>query len=276
MIYAYTGKTGSGKTFQMVRDAYSKWHSGYDIYSNTVLFFAKRKEAGKTAKEVPAAFSIGEKIRHFVYRNTLKLFRKPYKPLKRGNISYFTNINEIIHVRNAVILFDEAQVLFNARLWDSLPPEFQYKLQQHRKHDLHLYCTTQNLGTIDITYRRLIHGWYHHEKVFGIGKKLVLLGFFRQNEKDIDMIYNTVDDLKADTVKTRRFLIHKLKRRLYDTFYDIGFKRFRTIWRVNMNLINDHKFTSDWIMLPKEMTLAEGLKAISSSGLGSKQRRYRN
>lgn len=123
MITAFTGKTGSGKTFNMIKIAFSEWKRGVNIYSNTYLHF--------------------EKYRH-KYDNA-------------GKIVYFENIRDIIDARDAIVLFDEAQVLFNARQWESLPEEFQYKLQQSRKHKIDLFCTTQNLGTIDITYRRLIH-----------------------------------------------------------------------------------------------------------------------
>ena len=177
MIYAFTGKTGSGKTFRMVKYAYKEWLHGSDVYSNTVLLF--------------------ETARLPIWWKFKKLFKKP----QRGRITYFEDITEILEARNGVILFDEAQVLFNARSWESLPKEFQYKLQQHRKHRLDLYCTTQNMGAIDITYRRLVQFWYHHESAFQLRENPVWFGFFRANMKDVDLLYNTVDDLKVDDIK---------------------------------------------------------------------------
>jgi len=211
MIWAFTGKTGSGKTFHMVSLAYQQWKDGRDIYSNTILFFDKMNKG----------YTIWERLKAFLFRYELC----------RGRIIYFEEISEILEVHDGLILFDEAQVLFNARQWESLPAEFQYKLQQHRKHQLDLYCTTQNMGAIDITYRRLVQIWIHHDNIFQMGN--VWFGIFMKKWKDVDRLYNSVDDLMVEDVKTKLFFIGFWSKRLYDTFYDIGFKRLRKIWATN-------------------------------------------
>lgn len=199
MIYAFTGKTGSGKTYNMVKTAFKHWKKGTNVFSNIPLFFDKNVKN---------------------YNNNRAKF---------GRIEYFTDISDIIHVKNGIILFDEAQVLFNARHWESLPPEFSYKMQQHRKHGLHLFCTTQNLGTIDINYRRLIQGWQHCEQKFQIGvSPFILCGLFFKKTKDIDELYNNIDDIKVNDLKVRPFLIGKWSKTLYDTMFDIGFKRLKS------------------------------------------------
>lgn len=245
MIYAFTGKTGSGKTFNMIRLAYRHWLSGTDIYSNTILMFKNTK------------IGTVEKIFHYLwYVTTLKIIREPYKAKKRGRIIYFEDISEILEARNGLILFDEAQVLFSARQWESLPMEFTYKLQQHRKHRLDLYCTTQNMGTIDIMYRRLVQRWFHHRVIFQIGESPVNLGLFKIEEKDVDMLYNSVDDLLVDTIKTKLFIIHRFKKRLYDTFYDIGFKAFKTLWLSSLDEKTNRFKGIAWI-IPKEITIQQ-------------------
>lgn len=251
MIYAYTGKTGSGKTFSMVKDAYEMWKAGADIYSNTILKFEQADEKR-------------------IYTRLYRLFRK--RAPKRGRIIYFEDISEILEAKRGVILFDEAQVLFNARQWESLPEEFQYKLQQHRKHRLDLLCTTQNMGTIDISYRRLVQVWHHHYKVAQLGQERSLLGLFRREQKDIDELYNTVDDLKVETLATNYFLIHALKRRLYDTFFDIGFKRFKTIWQITKNSSGfDHKA----YIIPKTLKFENALRSISLLQSGSNRSKWK-
>lgn len=235
MIYAYTGKTGSGKTYKMVQEAFRLWRNGSDIYSNTNLFFEKYKR----------------------------------KKWKTGRIVYFENINDILDAQNAVILFDEAQVLFNARLWEALPAEFQYKLQQHRKHKLTLLCTTQSLKAIDITYRRLIHFWFHCEDVIALlGKRNPsIISLHRIKEKDTDAIHeNEVDETKVDDINKSLFVIAVWKRRLYDTLYDIGFRRFKTLWLQELKSPeneNKSQSTSKLMILPKEMSLSEGQRLIS-------------
>ena len=49
MIKAYTGKTGSGKTYLMVKEAFEYYKKGVNIYSNTVLTFPKKPKYGKIA-----------------------------------------------------------------------------------------------------------------------------------------------------------------------------------------------------------------------------------
>lgn len=236
----------------MVRAAYEAWRQGTDIYSNTVLFFDNY--AHKT-----------------ILRRLYELLR-PKNKTRFGKIVYFQEISEILHVHDGLILFDEGQVLFNARNWESLPDDFQYKLQQHRKHNLSLLVTTQNLRTIDITYRRLIHQWIHCERLFSLGRDpRLVISFNRKNFKDIDQIYNDVDDLKVETLASRWFLIHFFSKRLYDTMYDIGFRRFRTLWLSHFD--ENLKIKETWMILPKKMSLKDGLRELSSSKLALNPKR---
>jgi len=261
MIVAFTGKTGSGKTFHMVKKAYSMWKDGVDVYSNTILEFEPKQWLDtEQTKPNPKYARYCEKI-------------KPH----RGRITYFEEISELLEVKNGLILIDEAQVLFNARNWENLPYEFQYKLQQHRKHQLDLFCTTQNMGTIDITYRRLVQAWYHHYDVFaflGI-RNPSIFSVHRVDTKDIDQLYNTVDDLIVDTVDTSHFIIHRFKKRLYDTMYDIGFKRFKTICLEELNTTTMKYEQLFWI-IPKQMKLKDVLSAkrLYQSALGTSKSPY--
>lgn len=249
MIWAFTGKTGSGKTFRMIKEAYKYWKRGIDVYSNTILLFDKNGQAGKNIVEYPALFSRYERF----------LAKVKIKYASRGRIMYFENIEEILDIKNGLILFDEAQVIFNARQWENLPSEFQYKLQQHRKHRIDFFCTTQNLGTIDITYRRLIQAWFHCRCLFQLGQSpRIWFGIYSLEIKDVDDIYNSVDDLKANIIKKRPFLIHRFSQRLYNTMYDIGFKRFKTLWLTQYN--EEMKKLNMYLVIPKNLLLKDVLR----------------
>lgn len=257
MIYAWTGKTGSSKTFRMVRAAYPRWLRGETIYSNTKLFF----EATKVQRVFDFLWSLGPRL-------VFLALRKAYVPPKRGKIIYFEDISEILDAYNGTILFDEAQVLFSSRQWESLPMEFQYKLQQHRKHELDLFCTTQNMAAIDITYRRLVHVWIHCERFMAIGENPVWLGIFREKHKDVDYLYNSVDDLatpEKETIfknpKIKYFIIWRFSRRLYDTMYDIGFRRFKVLWMMTKQSTSHLKAT--WMIIPKNVQLSSVPRALS-------------
>lgn len=286
MIFAYTGKTGSGKTYRMTKDAFHAWKQGIDIYSNTILLF----EIIDSRTLWVRLFCWLKKINydtfceggHYIRKKETKVnldFKsvhtypagKEYRR-RRGRIRYFEDITEILEARDGIILFDEAQVLFNAREWESLPAEFMYKLQQSRKHNLDLFCTTQSLSRIDIVYRQLVHTWYHHECVWQLGQNPVWFGVFRQHIKDIDELFNQVDDNRVPNLKSHIFLIHRLKVRLYDTLFDIGFKRFKTLWQTTMDQSGQpqHKV----MIVPRRLDLSSALRQMSLFRSGSSRTRF--
>lgn len=234
MIFLYTGKTGSGKTFQMMKDVYPRWLKGEMIYSNTALFFENYGGPNNAnILENPEYFTIWEKCVNFIAFNwSLRVSKKKYEPLHRGNIVYFDDISELIEINNAVIVMDEAQNVLDAYNWENTPPELRNKLRAHRHDNLDLYATTQNMGTIDINMRRLVQRWSHCKDkfaLFGI-RNPSLLTYHIREYKDIDQLTNKVDDLLVDTVDTTHFFIHLWTRKLYDTLYDIGFKHFKILW----------------------------------------------
>jgi len=233
MIYAYTGKTGSGKTKSMIEDIYPRWLRGKDVYANTLLLFEKfGGKAGSNILDNPENFSSMERFFNRIKFWYCLKFNKDYVPRRRGRIIYFEDITELLEVRNGIILVDEGQALLEARNWEQLPAEFSNKLRQHRKHNLDLYVTTQNLGTIDINLRRLVQVWVHCTDVFALLTKRNPSWFtvHRKDLKDIDQLYNNVDDLLVENLSTKYFSISFLSRRLYDTYFDIGFTTLKCVW----------------------------------------------
>jgi len=233
MIFAYTGKTGSGKTYQMIKDAFPRWYNGMDIYSNTFLLFEKfGGKGGSNIMDSKENFTLSERITNYIYFKYCLWFDKDYFPKRRGRIIYFEDITELLEVRNGIILVDEGQALLEARNWEQLPAEFSNKLRQHRKHNLDLYVTTQNLGTIDINLRRLVQVWVHCTDIFAFlwKRNPSWLSIHRKDWKDIDQLYNNVDDLMVDNLKSTYFSINLLTKRYYDTYYDIGFSTLKAVW----------------------------------------------
>jgi len=211
MIYAFTGKTGSGKTFSMVKMAHEKWLEGTDIYSNTILFFSAFNQPHRiNIADNPDLFTLWERFKYSIIKLWGRTFKKQIEPFRRGKIVYFQEIQEIIEITDGIVLFDEAQVLFNARNWESLPDVFQYKLQQSRKHKIDLLCTTQNIKRIDIVYRELIHRWFHFEKMWSFGEPMII-GNFKQLEKDLDEYIDGQGPELVPVINEKTFLIHKWK-----------------------------------------------------------------
>lgn len=262
MIFAFTGKTGSGKTYSMAKAAYKRWKRGEDLYTNTYFKFCPAHLYNKPIdiENCPELFTRYEKAKYFVtlHLKNIAICNKIYDfsqyTITRGRVFMFEEISEVLEVKNGVLFFDEGQSLFEARNWENMPFEFSNKLRQHRKHRLDLYVTTQNLGTIDINYRRLVQNWIHCECVFQLGRSpRIWFGLFLRKKKDIDELYNNVDDLKVTTLKTNFFFIHAWSRILYDTMYDIGFKRFKIIC---LTQIKNMKTTRKYLIIPKRMSLS--------------------
>jgi len=258
MIYVYTGKNGSGKTWSMARHAYRAWRRGHDVYTNTPLFFCHL--------DISSAISISDNRKYFSVIEQIIYFIFRY-PFKRGRIVFFRRLDEIIHARNGLILFDEGQALFNARSWDSLPEEFQYMLQQHRKYSLDLYTTTPNYNSIDPVYRRLVHKWYYHKRILPLG----FMSLHFRYTKDEEEITTTADELQVTNKFTWPFIVSIFHKKIYDTMYDIGFKRFQIIWINNQSKSKqDSKIQSKdssqrvLMIIPQNTTLKDALRAISS------------
>lgn len=246
MIYLYSGATGSGKTSRAVRQAFNDWKQGIDIFSNIQLYFNEN------------------------YKD---------KKGKVGRIYYFDVIDEIMDVTDGTILFDDAGVLFNAKSWEKIPIEFVHKLQLQRHHRLDLIATVPKIKTVHIDYRRLVHAWYYLDYKFKIGsqrKPKTILTVYGIQQKDPDDIEEVNTDALASNVKNWRGVEKRGKirfiwyysKKYYDTHAKINFRRYKAIWL--MNKINQQV----WI-LPKEMSLSEGLRLFTSLNYRLRQSKSR-
>lgn len=211
-----SGKTGSGKTWDAVHLAHWFWRHGMDGGANTPLFFTKYRDGrgGERIDRQPEHFSLLEKMR---YKTTGEV-------LRHGTIDYFDTIDEVFHWKDRWILFDEGQTLFRNYDWESVPRLFLQKLEQNRKHELHLITTAQRVKAVNINYRELIQDWKHFETIID------LFGFhvYRCKVKDVDFITENLQEANIPTLKLEGLFNFKLitpwSRRIYDTMYDIGFE----------------------------------------------------
>ena len=114
MIIMYKGRRGAGKTLTMVKDALSFYDNGWTIYSN---------------------FDISI----------------PYKKISNEDIINLPNNKGI---RDCVLMIDEIQTIIDSRRSmksDNL--NFSYFIQQIRKRNIILLCTTQFTRTTDLRLR---------------------------------------------------------------------------------------------------------------------------
>lgn len=217
-MYIITGKTGSGKTYNTVKAVYPRWLAGVDIYANMELYFDPTIEI---------------KIYNAIKKAICKITRKNYKPKRHGQIFYFYDIDEIKHIKNAIILLDEGQEYLGAYNWKTNDQEFIKKLRMQRKQQLDIYTTSQNISALDINYRKLVQGLYYCRSRF----HTPLSYHYTIEKKDTYELYNKdADDLKIKTNAVKKKIILKIfNKRLYNTFEEISSKALKIVWLIAGN-----------------------------------------
>lgn len=148
-IYLYTGTPGSGKSLHMAAEIY--WHvrmkrrciCNFEIDKN--IF----KDGGKA----------------FVYVENDEL---DFEYLEQSSRDYFAN--HPYKEGSLKLYIDEAQLLFNARDWNSASRKDWIKFfTQHRKLGYDVYLITQFDTMLDKQIRALIEYEYKHRKLNNIG-----------------------------------------------------------------------------------------------------------
>lgn len=114
MMALYKGRRGSGKTITMVKDAFLNYKKGWIIYRNFNASFGN--------------FIDNEEI---------------------------INLDKHSTIQNALLMIDEIQIFFDSR--QSMRKkniQFSNFIQQVRKRNLIILCTTQYSNTIDLRLRQ--------------------------------------------------------------------------------------------------------------------------
>src|SRR3712207_2524163 len=85
----------------------------------------------------------------------MKKGRKVYANYRMQGAEYFKELSDIVNVRNALILIDEAGIYLPAQAWKSIPFEFIRQLRQHRHDGLDLWYTAQDMQDVATYLRRI-------------------------------------------------------------------------------------------------------------------------
>jgi len=117
VIVLYKGRRGAGKTLTMTKDAYNYYCMGWNVYSNIEFQF-------------------------------------PHEYISENDI---ISIDADSSINNCVLVIDEIQVLLDSRRSSrGRNVDFSYFIQQIRKRNIILLCTTQFTGTVDLRLREHI------------------------------------------------------------------------------------------------------------------------
>jgi len=199
MIYAVTGKPGSGKSYFLVRMAKYYLERGVNVYSN---------------------IKINEK------QLNLKPFKPLFrKPLKLGECYFWQSLADFRYIHDGIVLLDEAGAYFEPREWAKFSLEDRVKFQQHRKQKLDILLSVQNFARVDAIIRQLTNTVYECRH---IGKL-----FWRS-----EYVPEEVHLKKRKRISRKWYWFDKQIADAYDTFATVNllenptreFKRMRTFF----------------------------------------------
>ena len=189
MITLITGLTGSGKTFFGTKLLQEQWKLGATIYSNTPLIFSEDNE----------------------------------------RVEKWTQLAELYGLHNGIIFIDEAQKLFDARRWQSLPMSFAEKIAQHRKHFLDFITTAQDVGHIDLRFRGLVHEIYACQSLLRLPaneREYPIFQVIRVIKKKRVLSDNDRLVWEREGKPRYMFLSRFWTKKIYETYADIGLERY--------------------------------------------------
>lgn len=160
MITVFVGKPGKGKTYTLTRLAYKFLKQGKDVYTNFPMDFE-----------------------HLLDDSC-------------GHVYYWQDIFDIVPIKKGEIFMDELQIYINSRRWKDMPPDVEYKFQQHRKHDCNIWGSVQNIKRLDTTAREVTQDIFELKR---IGR------LFMQSEFSID----DLDKDKRDCLSRSWYFLDK-------------------------------------------------------------------
>jgi len=140
MIVIFSGLPGSGKSYKM----------GQTLVG---ILYRNKKLCEKTG------------IKRMVWTN-LKLKEEVEQEFE-GFFEYWTELRQLIPLRDVDVFIDEVGTYFDARLWETLSLEMRRWLNQHRKFGIELYGTAQDFAQVDKAFRRLTSDLLYITKLAG-------------------------------------------------------------------------------------------------------------
>ncbi len=203
MIYLITGKPGTGKTLTSVKLGYDFIRQGRDVYYNFQVDY--------TPLDIKQTW-----LSKLWHRLLVALdFEKPredWGKVYRWGRTKLAGLKEFPSINKGVIIMDEGHIWVNSREYTDLPPEFHYKVAQHRKDGLDIYIISQHEARIDKVIRELVNDVINLHK-FPDGPRSGF--FFWWNIYDIGQLDK--EDKKSHGFKL--FLPPRKFYKCYDTFF---------------------------------------------------------
>lgn len=140
----------------------------------SIVIYVGLPGSGKSLRAAKVSLELLERNRKF-YKKTGNVrylcsnikFAPHIESKYQDFIKYWTDPNELVHMRDVDVMWDEIATYLDSTQWQNVPLELKRWLQQHRKYGIDIYGTTQDFPMIDISIRRLTNDVYLMRKVLG-------------------------------------------------------------------------------------------------------------
>lgn len=207
MITLYSGTPGSGKSYHAAKDILFRInHTGGAVICNFPVNERIRDITifGHTFRREPKC--------DIIYRDNSELTVKFLK-------WYARQYHSMGKEGQTLVVFDEAQIKFNSRIWDSKNRmEWIEFFSQHRKYGYNFILIAQNDRMLDRQIRVLVESEYKHRKL----NNLASLGFFFCLFLNLGKpIFLAIEKWSGGSgvVLSRTFVFYRKKvAKLYDTY----------------------------------------------------------
>jgi len=140
MIVVFTGLPGSGKSYKLGRTSIDILYRNRSYYSK----HGTKRVLWTNLKLAPTVESEFE-----------------------GFFQYWSDLKQLMPLRDADVVIDEVATYFDARLWETLSLEMRRWLAQHRKFGIEIYGTSQDFAQADKAFRRLTSDLLYLTKLIG-------------------------------------------------------------------------------------------------------------
>jgi len=153
-------------------------------------------------------------------------FSPQFEKRWEGFLSYWTDSNKLVELRNCDVLWDEIATELDSRNWVNLSVEMKRFLSQYRKRGIDIYANTQDFSMIDQRARLMISRVYTLKKLAGSRD----ISTTKPNPKflwGLIMVRDVLNFRETDPEKKKYalvptfFFIEKRLVSIYDTTQDI-------------------------------------------------------
>lgn len=152
MIVIFSGLPGSGKSFKLAQTLVE-------------VLYRNKKYFEKQLRLYNEGIRPDYPVKRQLWTNLQ--FKPDVEAEFEGYFEYWTDLRQLVKLRDVDVAIDEVATYFDARLWETLSLEMRRWLNQHRKFGIEIYGTSQDFAQVDKSFRRLTSNLFYLRKLIG-------------------------------------------------------------------------------------------------------------